>query len=272
MGRYDNILIVSDIDNTFLAHGGVKIPERNLKAIEYFKQEGGRFTFSTGRAIETLIASIPNAKNIANAPAIMANGAYFYDFEAERSFGDKFLDPHMAFELGKFVYNYSEDFGMRFSMPGGIVYGRLPKPPYGAYELSVHKNPTVQTPEQWDTSHCYKLVVRGCCEGLDTMRTDIEKRFDDSFDYVKSDTSFLEILPRDCSKGNALRELVSHYNEQGIALKSYACGDYENDLSMLLAADVAVCPSNACESVKKVCHMELCSCDDGVIADLIERL
>lgn len=272
MGRYDNILIVSDIDNTFLAHGGVKIPERNLEALEYFKKEGGRFTFSTGRAIEALIVSIPDAKHIANAPAIMANGAYFYDFESGQVFGEKFLDPIKAFELGKFVYDYSEDFGMRFSIPGGIVYGRLPKPPYGKYELSVHKNPIVQTPEKWDTSQCYKLVVRGCCEGLDAMRIDIEKRFGDTFDYVKSDDSFLEILPRGCSKGNALKELVFHYNEQGIILKSYACGDYENDLSMLLAADVAACPSNACESVKNICRMELCSCDDGAIADLIERL
>ncbi len=272
MGRYDNILIVSDIDNTFLAHGGVKIPERNLKALDHFRKEGGRFTFSTGRAIETLIASIPDAKNIANAPAIMANGAYFYDFETGQAFGDKFLDPEKTFDLGKFVYDYSEDFGMRFSKPDGIVYGRLPKPPYGRYELSVHKNPIVQAPEQWDTSRCHKLVVRGCCEGLDKMRIDIEKRFGDSFDYVKSDDSFLEILPRGCSKGNALRELISRYKEQGTELKSYACGDYENDLSMLLAADVAVCPSNACESVKRICHMELCSCDEGVIAALIENL
>ena len=182
MGKYDNILIVSDIDNTFLAHGGVDIPKRNLEALEYYRNEGGRFTFSTGRAIETLIASIPDAKNIANAPAIMANGAYFYDFSKEESFGDKFLDPLKAFDLGKFVYDYSDDFGMRFSKPGGIVYGRLPKPPYGKYELSVHKNPVVQRPNEWDTSNCHKLVVRGHCDGLDKMRIEIEKYFGDAFD------------------------------------------------------------------------------------------
>ena len=44
MGRFDNVFIVSDIDFTFLAKDR-SIPHRNLKAIEYFKQECGRFTF-----------------------------------------------------------------------------------------------------------------------------------------------------------------------------------------------------------------------------------
>jgi hydroxymethylpyrimidine pyrophosphatase-like HAD family hydrolase len=49
-------------------------------------------------------------------------------------------------------------------------------------------------------------------------------------------------------------------------------GDYENDLALLSAADVAVCPKGSHEAVRKICDMELCSNDDGVIADLIEKL
>lgn len=55
-------------------------------------------------------------------------------------------------------------------------------------------------------------------------------------------------------------------------LKVYAVGDYDNDISMIKAADVGVCPSNALDEVKKVADLCLCSNEEGVIADLIEHI
>ena len=37
-------------------------------------------------------------------------------------------------------------------------------------------------------------------------------------------------------------------------------------------SDVAVCPANAIDKVKKICDMQLCDNDSGVIAELIEKL
>ena len=51
-----------------------------------------------------------------------------------------------------------------------------------------------------------------------------------------------------------------------------AVGDQENDLPMLMAADIAACPDNAAEAVKAVCGIHLCHHDEGCIADLIGRL
>jgi hydroxymethylpyrimidine pyrophosphatase-like HAD family hydrolase len=58
----------------------------------------------------------------------------------------------------------------------------------------------------------------------------------------------------------------------GQPIKTYGVGDYENDLTLLRAADVAVCPANAHPDVKREADMVLCHHDEGVIADLIERL
>ena len=55
-------------------------------------------------------------------------------------------------------------------------------------------------------------------------------------------------------------------------LMTVAVGDQENDLPMLLAADIAACPDNAVEAVKAVCSLRLCHHDEGCIADLIGRL
>ena len=59
---------------------------------------------------------------------------------------------------------------------------------------------------------------------------------------------------------------------QGRDIVLYACGDNNNDEAMLKAADVAVCPANATNEVKAICHKCLCSNNEGVIADLIYSL
>ena len=47
-------------------------------------------------------------------------------------------------------------------------------------------------------------------------------------------------------------------------------GDYDNDLEMHSISDLPVCPSNANDVVKSICKLQLCSNDDGVIADLVD--
>ena len=50
-------------------------------------------------------------------------------------------------------------------------------------------------------------------------------------------------------------------------------GDYNNDIEMLQAADVAICPSNAVEEVKKVCDLVLdVSCEEDAVAAALEYI
>ena len=48
VGKFDGILICTDLDGT-LYKNDKSISPKNCEAIEYFKQEGGLFTFVTGR-------------------------------------------------------------------------------------------------------------------------------------------------------------------------------------------------------------------------------
>ena len=48
MGKFDGILICTDLDGT-LYRDDKSISKENKEAVEYFKREGGYFTFVTGR-------------------------------------------------------------------------------------------------------------------------------------------------------------------------------------------------------------------------------
>ena len=48
MGKFSGYLMVSDLDKTFFAEG-TDIPPRNIEAVKYFIENGGKFTLATGR-------------------------------------------------------------------------------------------------------------------------------------------------------------------------------------------------------------------------------
>ena len=112
MPKFDKVLLASDFDNTLvytegaLARGEDVPPmsERNREAIEYFIQNGGYFSISTGRALP---AFVRYAKDLpCNAPCVIANGAGIYDFSkncyVETAFLDVDIYDHVDALLARF--------------------------------------------------------------------------------------------------------------------------------------------------------------------------
>ncbi|MBQ5324002.1 MAG: HAD hydrolase family protein, partial [Oscillospiraceae bacterium] len=80
MNRIEDILVVSDLDNTLLtAEEG--IPEFNLQMIKKFQHLGGNFTVATGRSIES-VAHYLNQMEL-STPAITYNGGIIYDYKSK---------------------------------------------------------------------------------------------------------------------------------------------------------------------------------------------
>jgi Cof subfamily protein (haloacid dehalogenase superfamily) len=273
--RYQNHLIVSDLDGTFLGKGG-RIVERNVQAIKAFCAEGGLFTFATGRHHHHLLEAIPMLSEIINAPAIVANGAYLYDCNSRELIAETFMDTDLTLQVLQFARANYPSVGFRASTPQGILtdgrtdymrryvnycYERLP------YVVEV------APPERWIQRLWYKIVFRGKCEDLDALAIDLKRKFGGQFEYNKSSDTFFEIQREGINKGTMLQVLRASYaGVLGAPVKAYGVGDFENDLSLLRAADVAVCPANATDAVKREADLCLCDHDEGVIADLIERI
>ena len=77
MGIFDGIYFGCDLDGTLLGKKTNDVSESDIKAIEYFKENGGRFGFCTGRLPSEV--RVYDAKLHTNAPSVCCNGSLIYD-------------------------------------------------------------------------------------------------------------------------------------------------------------------------------------------------
>lgn len=271
MGKFDSFAILTDLDHTFLGEGTVLVP-RNLRAIEEFKAEGGLFSLSTGRMHYNLDRAVPGVREIVNAPAILCNGTYLYDFSSERVLAEITMDGETAYQAVSFVKRRFPDSHTRVSFRGGYLLeeGDLTSiSEIVGYGIDAR---TVLPFSEWRKDGWYKFVCTDTPDRLAEIRAALESEFPGVFEYNRSSDHLLEMQMRGTSKASMLGAFREFYGRQGRELTVYVCGDFENDASILKAADVAVCPSNALDSIKKLSDYCLCSNDEGVIADLVELL
>ena len=96
------------------------------------------------------------------------------------------------------------------------------------------------------------------------------KHFEGRLFVTQSASTLIDIQIAGCDKGKGIRRIMNEFLGKGKIL--YTCGDYLNDTELHETADVAVCPANAHEEIKKMCDLCLCSNDEGLIANLVEHI
>lgn len=270
MGKFENALIFSDIDGTYLGTGGAVIP-RNEEAIRYFQSEGGLFTFATGRMEKNLPIGVPNVGTLANFPVLLSNGAALYDFSTDTRICSFFMDAETVLPVLGYVFEIYPEVGVRATVPGGFLYAK--DHPLLAKDMRKVLPYTEKRPiSEWNPAEVYKIVFRGEESTLAEMQRDFNALYADRFEIILSEKATLEIQKKGVSKGTTIERIRSAFAERGTPKKIFCIGDYENDLEMLRVADIAACPENALDSVKAVSHVTLCHCDGGAVADLIEYI
>ena len=271
--KFKGILIVSDIDGTFLGNGSRVVPE-NIEAIERFKAQGGLFTIASGRMYLNVKTVVPEPAKLLNAPAIMANGTCLYDFSAGEIIDYAPLDKDLTARALAWVRENFPTVGIRVSTLTGFVTDSLTG--FIKKDLAPYPNTVrVITDGVWCPRDevWLKIVFRDEAQVLEDVRAGLEKRFPGAFEYGKSAMRYLEIQMSGCNKASMLVKLRKLAEDKlGRKVTVCACGDYENDLAMLGAADISACPENAIDKVKNIADLCLCHCDNGFIAALIDRL
>ena len=271
MNKFDNIMIASDLDGTFISSDMKEVP-RNVEKIKYFTDNGGVFIFATGRIGVHVVGALPNAENYVNYPIVSCNGMQLFDLKNKTSVRKRLVDPTMHYETVSYLRERYPDTFYRTITDKGVAYFQR-EHRYALAEIAERSVDYIYAePEEQKNLDIYKLTLRDEPEVLDEIKQVLEERFGDKYDVCKSWRDLMELMPKGYSKAVLLKEVQAELSAGGRMKTLYAVGDHENDLEMLKSADVAVCPANAIDEVKAICDHVFCDNDHGVIADLIEYI
>jgi len=272
---FSDILLTVDFDRTLTATDG-SIPQNNLDAIRYFTENGGAFTVNSGRSLpmaaENILGKIPT-----NAPLLLYNGSAAYDTETglltqtfpidldagtliadlqarfpELTVEIQAIDAHYAFRKNRDWEVFSENNRCRWKyadpmhIPGPFIKAAF----YG--DLSGHTVASMYTatPEE--------LAL------IDRATDHILRRYGEKVDVFRACPRIVDIHCKGVSKLRSARHL-----QKTLGKKYLVCvGDAENDLPMLVGADLAYCPADGAVADR---FENVCCCGDGAVADVILR-
>jgi len=265
MGKFDGVLLVSDFDDT-LYSGICQVPERSRAALDYFCREGGRFTVATGRAHRTF-AAFSHLVPI-NAPAVLSNGSLLYDFQDDRVIYQSFLEDTVWDDLQK-VCDAFPEVGLE-AYHGEDIYAYRPNWVTDAHMEKVGTDYTQVSSIQDIPLPWTKAILQQEGEKLLPIRPWFLERFGDRYEAIFSNPVYLELTAKGSNKGGMVLRLAQLL---GISREHIYCvGDNQNDIPMLNLSAIPFAPSNCSHHVKEMGARVLCSCDQGVMGDVVEIL
>ena len=269
MKKFENILIASDVDGTILWEYSYVHP-RNFEKLRYFCDNGGHFALSTGRSHRDIFIVAHQLKEYVNMPCILCNGTYLYDYETSRILNPHYLDPRPSIEAFQWVKARYPEIGMRATATQGFLCPAEDDIAIGFLKKSKLDHLTQSIPiKEFVTQKMFKAVFTTAqTEKLLLLQEELRKKYGAFYDIMLSGKTILEILPKGISKKTQFPYLKTIYPGSEL----WGIGDFHNDVEMLEGADVAVCPENAVDEIKRICDLQVCHCKDGALADMIDEI
>ena len=266
---FSKFLIATDLDGTFICHGR-RLPV-NERAVEEFKAGGGIFTIATGRLHLNVRAAVGDPRTLLNAPAVLCNGAYLYDFQRDRIVPgtDECMPPDAAREVLGLLRAEFPDMLFRVSASDCQRMERVTGPLVADAASFDPGTVALSAPaEAWPDDDWFKIVARGTPEDLKRLSETATARFAGRLFCFFSGPKLFEMQKAGVNKGTGLAKLAALYPER----VTVGCGDYENDLALLKTADIAVCPADAYDPAKALCDAVLPPCEEGIFPALLDYL
>lgn len=242
-------ILFFDLDGTLLDDTKTITPE-TMSALRACVSYGHVFAISSGRSHNS-IRKIIEQLNLAELnPVISAyNGSHISDYQSGKVLSTFGLTPeivngvrNLAVANNIHIQSYSDSAILSEKENEELAFYR--KWTGTTHEKVAHLADACSNPYKMLAIHLtehYRLV---------SLKEQIEEKYGDSVDCVFSNEYFLEVMPKNISKGSALKFLC---NYTGIPEKnSYAFADAENDISMLQAAGNGVALLNAHPKAKAV--------------------
>ena len=200
MGKFDGILICTDLDGTLLK-SDKSISEEVKKKIEYFMSEGGYFTVMTGRAPQTTRKIADEIK--INCPYGCTNGGGLYDHYEEKYVRVTHLADGYK-EIVKYAEEHIDGIGYQVTCEDSMYFCRENE------AMERYRERTGAKYIKGCLDDIEKGVVKVVFGDMDSERMNriedmVKSRPNaEKFDFVRTEKTLFEILPKDVNKGKAL--------------------------------------------------------------------
>ena len=267
MGKYDDILLVSDLDGTIVPHNGQISPE-NRAAIKELVRGGGAFAVATGRTPASALDYLADIE--LTAPSVFYNGAMLKDIGMDKVIKALALEENVWRQFARTVLKelptacvevYTEE-GCHVVSPQANDDPRL-KTEYRDYK---HVDIASLDKETWlkffvmDEPFQLKILEQlAAAEGVAELAN-----------AFYSEVNYYEFVSIDASKGAMVAELKQL--PELIGRRVIACGDYQNDIAMLKLADVGVAPANAEQLTKDSADVVGVHCEEHLLAWILKEI
>lgn len=264
MGRFDGVLFCTDLDGTVLTSEKT-VSKENHDAIEYFKSEGGYFTFITGR-MPCTSAKICEMLN-PNVPYGCINGGGLFDNQKNEFIWLTSLDEGYI-DLIECVDKNVPSVGIQVNT-ADVIYFSKDSSSNQRFRRATN-SPFIEKNYHDIDEPVGKILFADSNEEnlLKAIELLNNHPMAEKFDFIRSQKDFYEILPKGISKGFALKKLAKYLD----ADKTIAIGDYNNDISMIKEADIGCAVANACDDLKKIADFISVSNNESAIAYVINKL
>ena len=269
---FSDVLLTVDYDRTFTGPDSA-VPENNLEAVAYFKENGGTFTVNTGRGVATFwkyMDSFP-----ANAPLLLYNGSAAWEngqltqlrpidldvwtvmAEVRQQFPEMNLEIqgekiHYLIDAKPDILALYDNLGWKYACAQwgqdvGVflkfaLFGTVRKPVVAdMYAYSQEESRRFNEAEAW-----------------------LRDRYGEKVEIFRAAPRIIDVHAKGTSKLAGARDL-----QKRLGKKILVCvGDGENDIPMLSGADYAFCPADGIVADR---YPNVCPCGEGAIAEVIYK-
>ncbi len=266
MGKFDGILLASDMDGTLLDDNR-SIGKASIEALNYFTKNGGNFALATGRtrpATEAYRDLLP-----CNAPGVYLNGAIICDERTEKVIYMEGLDVR-AKELARDVMKKYPFIGVEvFLLDRSYVcnmcettrvHFRNLNIPYTEMALDDIPEPV----DEWG-----KINFTGETSQVEIVRKYIQP-MEEFYNLTYSTPVFYEMTCKGGHKGDGVKRVAEY---MGIRPELVCTiGDSQNDLPMLVDAGISFAPSNARADVLNAVDIVVPDNNHDALAGAVEYL
>lgn len=253
MGKYKGILLLTDFDGTL--YTGREIPQNNIDAIKRFCAEGGLFGFSSGRTYRYFDEWEHLVK--ANTFISSVNGTVIYDYPNRRVVSEKFIKDGSYGKIAELCFGHPQYKNVIVFTRDEVDAVNLPLTDEGMSRLKELMSKPV-----------HKVMFHSNFAIGNEEKEDITRFLGEDYYVSRSWREGIEIQSSDSTKGAAARQIKALTGADLLV----CAGDFENDETMISAADIGYAVANATPEIKAIADRHTVSVGEGAIAAIIDEI